>query len=264
MIFLEEEKKLKLLKESLEKGAVKKEEYKKQKKEIEAKIKRRETKKEEEIPEKKISEKILLVSIVFVILVFAVIFVARYFNQEEIRTIDDLHRLNLQGKLKPEEGYVYKGYSFVWANDLWYTQVQAGNTIISIPLHYGPRELEGIPMTGKFDTELFNSMPSYYVTFDPLGSDFSHVALAVGELNQNFVKTFGKMPVAACDKNETAACKARPVITCENTKERPVVYIKEEDETKIIFDGNCMIIQGRGLEIVRAVDKVLMMFYGIL
>ncbi len=261
---MEEEKKLKLLKESLEKGAIKKDEYNKQKKEIEAKIKKIEIKEEEEIPEKKISEKILLVSIVLVILVFAVIFGVRYFAQEDIKTIDDMHRLNLQGKLKPKEGYVYKGYSFVWANNLWYTQIQAGNTIISIPLHYGPRDLENITLTGEFNTTLFNSMPGYYVTFDPLGSDFSHVALAVGELNQNFIKAFGKAPVAACDKNETAACEARPIITCENTKGRPVVYVKEEDETKIIFDGNCMIIQGRGLEIVRAVDKVLMIFYSIL
>ena len=40
--------------------------------------------------------------------------------------------------------------------------------------------------------------------------------------------------------------------------------IKEDDETAVIIDGNCLILQGRGEEIVRATDKLIYGLYGII
>ena len=87
--------------------------------------------------------------------------------------------------------------------------------------------------------------------------------MAVGEFDQNIIKAFGKIPIAACDKNETEACATRPIITCDNT-DRAVLYLQQEPETKVIFDNNCIIVQGIGAEIVRAVDRLLLKLYGIM
>jgi hypothetical protein len=221
--------------------------------------------KPEELKEKKISDWGLVILVAVIALILAVIIGFNLFKKETPKTIDELHSLNLEGKLKEEEGYVYDGYSFVFANGLWYTQVQniAGTSLFDIPLHYGPKSVEDIPTEGGLNITLFDSEKGVYITFDPLGQNLNYVALAVGEFDQNIIKAFNKMPVAACDKNETKACEARPIITCDNTN-KPVLYLQQEPETKVIFENNCMIVQGQGPEIVRAVDRLLLKLYGIM
>ena len=110
--------KLKKLEESLESGAVSKEEYEKKKKEIEEMPEERiEEKKEnkEDIKETKLkSDKVLIIGVILIILLFIIVFGLNYFTKEQPKTIDELHALNLKGKLKPEQGYLYNGvYSFV-------------------------------------------------------------------------------------------------------------------------------------------------------
>lgn len=222
--------------------------------------------KSEDLDEKKISDKPLIIAIAAIVIIIAIIITSNLFRKEEVpKTIDDLHELNLKGKLKPDEGYVYEGYSFVFSNGLWYTQVQniAGTSVFDIPLHYGPEALKDIPIEGYFNSTIFNSNKEIYITFDPLGSTLNYVALAVGEFDRNIITAFNKAPIAACDKNETAACSDRPIITCDNTQ-KPVLYLKQEPETKLIFKDNCMIVQGIGPDIVRATDRLLLQLYGIM
>lgn len=220
----------------------------------------------EELDKKKTSDKALIIAIAAIVIIIAIIITYNLFQKEEVpKTIDDLHELNLKGKLKPDEGYTYEGYSFVFANGLWYTQVQniAGTSLFSIPLHYGPEAVKDIPIEGQFNATIFNSNKGIYITFDPLGQNLNYVALAVGEFDQNIIKSFNKAPIAACDKNETAACSDRPIITCDNTG-KSVLYLKQETETKVIFKDNCMIVQGIGPDIVRATDRLLLKLYGIM
>ena len=114
MILLEEEllKKLKNLEISLENKIIKKEEYEKEKQKIQNELKKikklNEEPKEEFI--KKKSDKILIYSLILIILFFAIFFAFRFFNKVEIKTLDDLHSLNLNGKLQPEQGYIYNGF----------------------------------------------------------------------------------------------------------------------------------------------------------
>lgn len=215
--------------------------------------------------EKKTSDWILIISIIVIVLIIAAIMGFKFFQKEKTqpKTIDDLHLLNLKGKLKPDQGYVYNGYSFVFANGLWYTQVQRGNNLFDIALHYAPKALEDIPIEGKLNTTLFNSERGIYITFDPLGQNLNYIALAVGEFDQNIIKAFNKVPIAACDKNETNACKTRPIIICNNT-DKPVLYLQQKPETKVLFANNCIIVQGIGPEIVRAIDRLLLNLYSIM
>lgn len=216
--------------------------------------------------EKKKGDWILIISIGAIILIIAFIISFKLFEgDKEPKTIDDLHSLNLKGKLKPNQGYIYNQYSFVFANGLWYTQVQnkAGTTLFGIPLHYGPRDLESIPVEGELNYSLFDSERGVYITFDPLGQNLNYVALAVGEFDQNIIKAFNKIPVAACDKNETKACFTRPIITCNNTN-KPVLYLQQKTETKVVYENNCIIVQGIGPEIVKATNRLLLNLYGIM
>lgn len=264
------ETRLKDIRDSLENGAISKEEYEKKKKEIEdmpeekAEIKEENNEKPKDV--KLRSDKALIISIVAIVLLFAVVFGLRYFNQEQPKTIEDLHELNLKGKLKPEQGYLYKDvYSFVKFDDLWYTQFKSpqGSRLYNIQFRYGPREVEDINIYGNLNTKVLNNATEYYATFDPTGNDFSHVAVAVGDFNTHMTNIFFKKPIAACDRNETAACKDRPIITCENT-DNVVLYIKEANNTQVYYDDNCIVIEGSGFELVRGVDRVLYDFYKIM
>ena len=258
---------LKELEESYELGMITKEEYEEKKKEIGKMPEHKKEDPKEEPKEAKLkSDKILIIGAVLLILLFAAVFGVRYFTKEQPKTIDDLHQLNFKGKLKSDQGYLYKDvYSFVKFEDLWYTQFKSprGSRLYNVQFRYGPKEVEDIKISGALDFNLFNNATEYYATFNPKGKDFSHVALAVADFNQHMTSIFFKQPIAACDRNETLACRDRPVITCDNTDE-VVLYVKEANESKVSFDSNCIIVEGNGFDLVKEIDRVLYVFYEIM
>lgn len=268
---MSKEKRLRGLEESYESGIISKEEYVKKKTEIKQEKELREERKginkeKEEIKEKKGSDKILLICIISLILLFALVFFITKITKEQPMTIEDMHKLNIQGKLKPEQGYLYKNaYSFVNLDGFWYTQLtsSSGKRLYNMNLRYGPRDLEDIRILGYLDSELFNNATDYYVTFNPVGNDFSHVALAVSDFNQHMTQVFLKKPIAACDRNETEVCKDRPIITCDNT-DKVVLYVKKANESFVRYGDNCIIVGGNGFDLVKGVDKVLLNFYEIM
>ena len=77
------------------------------------------------------------------------------------------------------------------------------------------------------------------------------------------LNAFSKVPVAACDRNETIACETRPIVTCGSTT-GVVVYIRDADTSGVQFSGNCITISGRGFDQVKGVDRVLYKFYNIM
>lgn len=259
--------KLKKLEESFEEGVLSREEYEKKKREIEEMPEEKTEAAKEEPKEAKFkSDKILIIGAVLLMLLFAVVFGIRFFTQEKPQTIEDLHQLNFKGKLKPDQGYLYRDvYSFVKFDDLWYMQLASPKKtrLYNIQFRYGPKEIEDIKVSGALDFGLFNNATDYYVTFDPTGKDFSHVALAVADFNQHMVTIFFKTPIPACDRNETYVCRDRPIITCSST-DKVVLYVKEANESKVSFSNNCIIVEGNGFDLVREIDRVLYVFYEIM
>lgn len=267
-------KKLDILKGSLESGIIDKEEYKRLEEKIEPESKEFEKKIEDkkieefhnDIEEPKKSEKPLLITIIVIALLFISILAFSIFNKQEPKTLEDLHVLNLKGKLKPGQGYVYKGvYSFVTLDNLWYTQLSSpkGTKVYSLALRYSPKDLTDIIIEGNLDTQLFNNKSEFFVTFNPTGKEFSFIGLAVADFNTHMSKVFEKNPIAACDRNETDPCQSRPIVTCWD-KDKLVLYVKEADKFRTYYNENCIVVEGKGLDLVRGVDRVLYNLYGIM
>ena len=269
-------KKLDILKGSLESGIIDKEEYQKWEEKLEPEAKefdkQIETKVEEfhkEEPQeepKKSSEKTLIIAIIAIVLLLAAILAFSIFYKQQPKTLEDLHVLNLKGELKPEQGYVYKGvYSFVTLDNLWYTQLASpkGSKIYSLALRYSPKDLKGIAIEGRLDTKFFDSQSEFFVTFNPTGREFSFVGLAVADFNTHMSKVFEKTPIAACDRNETEPCRNRPIVTCEDNG-KLVLYVKESDKPRAYYNGNCIVVEGTGLDLVKGVDRILYNLYGIM
>lgn len=265
-------KRLEILKGSFESGIVDKEQYEKEKEKLEAEIKDFDekigdiNKPEPEEGQKNSSEKPLIIGISIIVLLFIGIIAYSISHKEQPRTLEELHVLNLQGKLKPEQGYVYKGvYSFVKFDDVWHTNLKSPKStrIYNMALRYSPAEVEEIVIEGELDKQFFDNQTEFFVTFNPAGNDFSMVALAVADFDAHMLKVFEKKPIAACDRNETEACRERPIVTCSDTG-KLVLYVREADRFRVYYSNNCIVVEGSGFELVKGVDRILYNLYGIM
>jgi hypothetical protein len=201
-----------------------------------------------------------LIGVGVIILLFIAIFSLKFFAKSEAVTIDDMIARTLAGDENPETNYLYNGFVFVKVGPLWYTKWKVDNYMVNVPLHFGPLELEDVSAEGQLD-ERFDT-GSYYITFDPNGTDLTFVALSIGELGRNLVEGLGAKIASACYQNHTV-CVNRSIITCENTNSS-VIYVKEAEEPKIVRQGNCLILQGKGEELLKATDRAILQMYGIM
>lgn len=163
-----------------------------------------------------------------------------------------------------ESYYTYNGFEFAYYDGMWNTQIQIGKQPYLIPLHYGPRDLEDLYYRGEEDPKIFLTVKANYITFDPDEEDLNYTALAVAELGLNMAQALNIKPIGACTKNITEGCSKRPIINCENDTEHAIIYLKQADETKVELKGNCLTVQGKGMDLIRAVDRLLLYWYGIM
>ncbi|MFH1182550.1 MAG: hypothetical protein V1702_06330 [Candidatus Woesearchaeota archaeon] len=153
------------------------------------------------------------------------------------------------------------GFVFEFYAGLWNTQWQRDGNIYNLRLHYNPKQVEDLELTGNADVR-FNQ-PETYITFDPSEENLSYVALSAAELSLSMTNAFNITPVAACSENKTDACSVRPIINCENNN-ASVIYLKNQAPTLLEFRGNCLVLQGQDVELLRATERFLYSWYRIL
>ncbi len=159
--------------------------------------------------------------------------------------------------------YDYNGFTFRQIGGLWYTEIQPGGSskLFEVPLHFGPKSLEDIPVSGNVDRRFYSN--ETYLTADIAQDRYN--ALSAAEISFSIVQVFGITPIAACSgkKINASGCQEIPVINCENTNQS-VIYFEESDKTQVILQGNCVRIQGKEMELVRATDRFLLHWFGIM
>ena len=167
--------------------------------------------------------------------------------------------------------YHYKDYEFSKdASNLWKVELydQTQNVVYVFRLHYGPKDFEDIPVVG--DINNFKNIAlkfvddqgekgATFVTVDPDVNDEYH-SLAFMEFVRSLETGVGIKPFGAYTAE--VADSGRPVKRCTSTTE-PVIYIKKDTPTFIWTKDNCVVIQGQGEDLVKAVDKALLMLYGV-
>ncbi len=180
----------------------------------------------------------------------------------DVVSVDELHQQNLDNKLKPEEGYMYNGFSFVKVDGLWWTELNKFGTRLKIPLHFGPKELENITIKGSLNSTAFNNQEDVFVAIDPLIRD-KYYTLAVSELSFNMVKGMDRAPIGSCTRNETG-CDNRTIISCDTAQGRAAVELALSEKPMIELKNSCIKISGNNFDLVRAVDRILYQWYGIM
>ena len=210
------------------------------------------------------SDKILWYSfIILIIIVAIIIIVPKYINP--VVSVDELHKRNFEGKLNPDEGYLYNGYSFVFHEGLWNTQIQSRGSeakLFDIKLHYGPREVEHIQPQGFLNKSNLDKYLNFFNTFNPEDDDLGFIAAATSEANFVLTQVFGKGVIGSCTK-QFQGCEDRPIVECDST-DAPVLYYASEEDTNLLYLNNCVIISGSGDEIFKSTDRLLYDLMGIM
>ncbi|MFH1669082.1 MAG: hypothetical protein ABIA62_04090 [Candidatus Woesearchaeota archaeon] len=224
---------------------------------------------EQETPVKESEEqtkkdtKNLLIAIGIVAAIFIIFFLLIFAGNKTKRelTIDELHDLNLQGKLDPDQGYLYHGYSFIKFAGIWHSQVQKGNSVYDVTFNNDPKSVEDVPLEGLLSSR-FDPGNKIYITFDTDALYPKYLAVANAGISLTLAKGFQYQLTATCTNNESSLCQKNGVVTCDDT-DKSVIYLKEAPEAKVVLSDTCITIQGMGEEIVRAKDRLLLSWYGI-
>ncbi len=205
--------------------------------------------------------KILLYAFIILFVAFGVLFALRFIDFGKEPTIDD--KLLDPALEQTDTQYTYNGFNFVKEGQMWYTQVQrqGTNKVYTLELHYSPKELEKIDLEG--DPSAFLNITGVYILFDPTQEDLTYVALSAAELSLNLARALNIQPIAACTKNETEACAGRPIVDCTDTKYY-TIWLKESEFGEVVVNNNCLQIKGQGADLVKATEKLLLTWYGIM
>jgi hypothetical protein len=168
---------------------------------------------------------------------------------------------------KPPKPPVVAYNQFVFENyeGTWYTHWQSGKNLYNVAFRYNPYETEGVPIRGTELNDSFNDRPDIYITFDPAANktQLKYVALAVAELGLSIHGPLQRNVITACDKNVSEACSDRPIVTCKNDN-LSVIYLVGEGDTAVGVENSCVILRGDELNLIRAADRFLYQWYGIM
>ncbi|MBU1704276.1 MAG: hypothetical protein KJ922_02845, partial [Nanoarchaeota archaeon] len=213
-----------------------------------------------------VSDKTLVIAILVIIGLFSAFFLVFWYTDkaDDPKTIQEMHELNLKGKLDKDEGYVYNGFSFVNVSGMWFTQVQRfrSTDLYNVQFHYSPEDVESIPVVGDVDN--FKDYNGTYIAFDPTSEDYMHTALAAGELSINLATVFKMLPIAACTKNTTEVCYTRPIVSCMDS-DKPIILFDHADKPAVIRENEaCIRITGNGTDLVKGVDRLFFQWFEIM
>jgi hypothetical protein len=158
----------------------------------------------------------------------------------------------------------YNGFYFAKVNDLWQTEWQRDNQDYILDFRFNPEEVKDIPIEGTVDMRA--QLETVYLTIDPSEEktvENANLNIAAIELATKLTAVFERTVLTACTRNESSGCLERPIVTCANTNQT-VFYLKQDNESKIVLDGNCITIQGTNQGIVKASNKIIFKWLGII
>lgn len=159
----------------------------------------------------------------------------------------------------------YNGFEFNKIKGHWYTQWQDKQKNIYAPgFRFNPKEVEDVPVLGQLSSE-FNERETIYLTFEPnaSSSELKYVTLGTAELLLNLLGPLKQSITTACTYNETEACSTRPIITC-GAQDSSVILVQASGATGVYLENDCLRIQGKDLELLKSIDRILYQWYKIM
>lgn len=167
----------------------------------------------------------------------------------------------LAPKQKSPEIFTYNHFTFTKSGGMWITEWQRDNKLFSIPLRFHPGMVKNVSVSGSIP-----SLPSkIIVSFDSEAGEQRFVALAAGELGFSVGQALNIPLEAACSSN-VSGCESRRILSCDTPHEKSstLIFLKEEENTSITVKDNCVLVAGNNFELIKAVDRLLYYWYGMM
>jgi len=153
------------------------------------------------------------------------------------------------------EQYKYNKHLFVKVNNGWLTTVENRQVF----LNYGPKELENLSVDKVLLNEL-NNAQKIYISFNP----DNEIERGVYELQNNVFPLISTQMVRACT-DDVEGCEDKLIKNCSDASQYTmIISIKRLNETKAVYNNNCLDINGDGDDLIKIIDKVILRLLGII
>ena len=162
--------------------------------------------------------------------------------------------------------YEFNGFAFLEKGPYTKTQIQFGDNLFTIPLRFGPYDLENVTSKGNSSTFASETAKESKVILllDDWGTRNGNLSMAVNEISKNADRVLFIQTYAACTENTTTCANMNlSILNCDDA-EIPTVYFVNKGEPKISFDNKCVTLSGEGDGIVKAADRLLLNWFGIM
>lgn len=162
------------------------------------------------------------------------------------------------------ESYDYNGFYFSKTDGIWFTQGFQNNDNYKIALRYGPRELENVSVIG--DISKTRETTKIYITSNPdVPDEFAkYTVLSIAEVATKLAAHFGVATLPAISKpTNVSGFEGIDVVNCDNKTANVMLFQKGPGPKVIVYD-NCIIIQGEEFDMVKAADRYMLGYYGIM
>ena len=147
----------------------------------------------------------------------------------------------------------YKGLKFKNIDDRWIAIVN--NQQIS--LAFSPEELPNNPTIISLND--LNSAQKIYVTSNPT----ENTQQAQIEFFNNLMPFLSPILIQACTE-DIPQCSEKPLKTCQDaTPTTKIILFKESNQTLINYQDNCLTIQGKGQDLIKKIDSLVLYILGL-
>ena len=152
----------------------------------------------------------------------------------------------------PEEA-AYNFLKFVKSDNGWLAYKDNKKIIIQT----NPKDLKDI-QEPKLTLQELNSAQKIYLSFNPEDNIYQALNSFVQQIKP-LLNTFTQ----ACTK-DVSKCSNLPLKTCSDATDIiKVIQIQENNQTRLEYTNNCLIIQGKSEDLIKEMDKLTLILNGI-
>lgn len=222
----------------------------------------------EKEPEKKKKEESntkFFVWISIIVIAALAVFIIAYNITSNAKKITP-EKVLLEG-IDTDEAFVYGGYPFIKQDDVWTTHIEVNGELFFIERQFSPREVEN--MFINYSPNNFSAALKKYrrvfVSIDPEDEGAQYLGTVGASIILSLKQVYGVTVIPACTKNSTE-CVNRPIANCEEAPGPgyPVIMLNYEETPQIHYYGNCLDLRGSGEDLIKAGDRVIYGWYGIM
>ena len=153
------------------------------------------------------------------------------------------------------ETYKYKDKIFVKAAYGWAVSLNGAKVVIETD----PRELDNIEVP-EINIAQLNSAQKVYLSVNPNDDGLARTVAAFNTYIRPYVTTLW---IPACSVDDEK-CSNAPLKGCGDASITiRVIEFKEDNETKISYKNNCLLVQGKEPELTRYTDRIILKMLGL-